>query len=284
MTPKLGIRRAYRDAAKQDTKLNIGPGGHFQKKGWLTVDHYLENVDISCDLRGCPRLPLPSHSVSKIFCSHVIEHLSDEAVSNLFRECFRLLTSGGIVRFSCPDLEKAVLQHRAGLCDPENEVVTQTMRDAPSHLKLLNVLSSFRADEYLGIRNFRAGTMYSGGPIATEAEVERRLAGSTLADFARWAHGLTPDSATYRAHINAFWPTKVLDMMRAAGFRDAALSAHGTSSDEELRGPEFDNRPRISLFVEARAGGPRKAALTNLRTALLATQELRKRARTTLLP
>ncbi len=280
MTLKLGIRRTFRKAAAQcgKLKLNIGPGPRFSKPGWHTLDHYLEGADISCDLRESPRLPLASHSVGKIFCSHVIEHLSDEAVDTLFRECFRLLKNGGIARFSCPDLEKAIAQYRAGMCDPENEVVTRTMREAPSHLKLLNVLSSFRADEYRGIRNEQNDTIYSGGPFATQAEVEERLSGSTLSDFAAWAHGLTPANTTYRAHINAFWPSKVVAKLRRAGFADVAISEYAQSSDDELRDPAFDNRPGISLFVEARAGGSLKAALTNVRIATLAAQEFKQRA------
>jgi hypothetical protein len=211
MPLKLGIRRSFRKAAAECTKVNIGPGPRFAKLGWLTIDHYLDGASISCDLRESPRLPLPSHSVQKIFCSHVIEHLPEDAVDSLFRECFRLLRFGGVARFSCPDLEKAIAQHRAGMCDPANEVVTRTMRDAPSHLKLLNVLSSFRADEYRGMRNYKDDTMYSGGPIATAAEVEERLATSSLSEFATWAHGLVPENATYRAHINAFWPDKVVE-------------------------------------------------------------------------
>ncbi len=274
---KLRIKHTFREAARC-TKLNIGPGGRFQKPGWQTLDYYLDRADINCDLRTSPRLPLDSETVEKVFCSHVIEHLSDEAVDSLFRECFRVLREGGIARFSCPDLEKAVAQHRAGMCDPENEVVTKTMRDAPSHLKLLNVLSSFRAEDYQGIKNYQDGTMYSGGPLAPEAEVERRLKDSTLEDFAKWAHALTPTDATYRAHINAFWPSRVIGKLRAAGFHDVRLSAYAQSSDQELRGPLFDNRPGISLFVEARAIGLRKAAMTKARITLRAAQSFEQRA------
>lgn len=262
------LRRKLRSALQDGLKLNIGPGAHWRRAGWLRLDHYVEGADIRLDLREGKPIPLPSHSVLKIFTSHVIEHLDDRAVDVLFRECYRILRYGGILRVSCPDVEKAVLQHRLGMCDPNNEVVTRTMVRARSHHKLLNVIASFEAPAYHGIRNCRGDTVYAGGPLASEQEVEERLGKYPLGEFAAWVHSLIPGDTTYRAHINAWWPERVLDALRRAGFRDARISGFRGSSDAELREPAFDNRPTLSLFAEATATGPVKWGATAGRVAV----------------
>lgn len=267
---RLGIRRKLRAAIQDGPKLNIGPGARWRRAGWLRLDHYVTDADIRLDLRDGKPIPLPSHSVLKIFTSHVIEHLDDRAVDVLFRECHRILRFGGLLRVSCPDVEKAVTQHRLGLCDPNNEVVTRTMVHARSHHKLLNVIASFRAPEYRGIKNDLGGTAYSGGPLASEQEVEERLRTCPLGEFAAWVHSLIPENSTYRAHINAWWPQRVLDALRRAGFRSVRISSFRGSSDAELRLPGFDNRPTISLFAEATATGPVKLGVTAARVTATA--------------
>ena len=52
-------------------------------------------------LRG---LPLPSGSVDRVYCSHVLEHLSLEDCRKALRETFRILKPGGVFRAVQPDL------------------------------------------------------------------------------------------------------------------------------------------------------------------------------------
>jgi ubiquinone/menaquinone biosynthesis C-methylase UbiE len=236
-------------------KLNVGPGKTWSHPGWKTLD-VAPDADFVCDLRASPRLPLPSHSASVIFSSHVIEHLPDEAVISLFREAHRVLAYRGIFRVTCPDIEKAIQQYRKGDCDPYREVVSKPAADAPSHHRLLNVLASFRAPRYRGKRN--TPRAYVGGPFATKAVVREKVDTLSLEELVRWAVSLIPENATYRAHINGHWPAKVMRMLREAGFADVYISKYRKSRNLELRDEAFDNRPHISLFVEARAVGPKK--------------------------
>lgn len=255
-------------------KINIGPGPRWAKPGWKTLDFYNQQADLLCDLRTNPRLPLASASTQKIYCSHVIEHLTDSAVLNLFRESRRILKHNGIARFACPDLEKAIAQHKAGRCDPNAEIITRTLRSAPSHLRLLNVVASFKSPEYRGTVNTRSGE-YSGGPFAEEAEVHKRLRSQDLQSFADWVQSLVPEDAFYRAHINAFWAEKLSSLLSEAGFTHIRISRYRCSSDAELRGSCFDNRPQLSLFAEVRATGKKKLMQTHLRTAKLKISKLR---------
>lgn len=259
-------------------RLNIGAGPRWTKPGWTTLDHYRGEADITCDLRASPRLPIASHTLTKVYCSHLIEHLKDDAALNLLSETHRVLEYGGIARFSCPDLEKAIAQFQGGICDPRGEVISKPMKHAESHLRLLNVVASFRAPAYRGIVNTKGGE-YSGGPIADLAEVKKRLGRHRLQEFADWVHGMIPADATYVAHINAFWPAKLQAFFRRAGFEDVRTSRFRESGSRELRGVEFDNRPQISLFVEARAHSGAKYLFRGTHAARRTLEDGVRRAR-----
>ena len=50
------------------------------------------------------RLPFEDDSISYIFASHLIEHLSIEEGIEFLKECYRILKPNGIIRLSAPDL------------------------------------------------------------------------------------------------------------------------------------------------------------------------------------
>jgi predicted SAM-dependent methyltransferase len=94
---------------KNDINLNIGSGGksypYFINLD-LPSDHYKNsqknNNYISYNLSK-DNLPFENETVQNIFCSHVIEHVTDEDTLKLFSECIRVLKIGGTLRITCPD-------------------------------------------------------------------------------------------------------------------------------------------------------------------------------------
>ena len=50
-------------------------------------------------------MPFEDDSVDTIYCSHVIEHIETEYVEMFFKESFRVLKLGGVLRIVCPDVE-----------------------------------------------------------------------------------------------------------------------------------------------------------------------------------
>ena len=68
--------------------------------GWTTVDMTKE-CDIYWDLRL--RIPLPDSSVTKIYSSHLFEHLTYEQGQKLFQESMRLLKPGGTFSICVPN-------------------------------------------------------------------------------------------------------------------------------------------------------------------------------------
>ena len=219
------------------TKLNIG-AGKWTRPGWTTVDFY-EGADVNVDLRECPRLPFADGSCSRVFSSHVLEHLDDRAVMHLLREIARVLAPGGVVRLSVPDGAAAMLAY---------EYASVTFFDHGGVLcvgpdiehKLVNFFASYRL----------AG--YSGGPVVDPDEVAKRLRDEpSVGEFAAWCRSLIPTDAEYVAHVNGYDADRLLGMMREAGLHAATRSVYRGSQVAELRRPDFDNRPFVSLFVEA---------------------------------
>jgi len=97
-------------------KINIGCGPK-GIKGWLNFglfpsfripyglvfkknSIYYLNYDLSAGL------PLKNNSIKHIYNSHFIEHLDLKEGIEFFKEVYRVLKPGGIIRTSCPDLEK----------------------------------------------------------------------------------------------------------------------------------------------------------------------------------
>jgi SAM-dependent methyltransferase len=87
--------------AHQVRKLQIGAGGS-NLPGWLNTD--IEPGEGQAYLDATQPIPVPDQSFTYIFSEHVIEHLSFEEGHALFKECFRILASGGRMRIATPNL------------------------------------------------------------------------------------------------------------------------------------------------------------------------------------
>lgn len=69
--------------------------------GWINIDLLGSGADFHWDLRR--PVPLPDGSVSTIYHEHFLEHLPFQAALGTFREAWRLLKPGGVLRFGVPD-------------------------------------------------------------------------------------------------------------------------------------------------------------------------------------
>jgi predicted SAM-dependent methyltransferase len=57
-------------------------------------------------------LPLNNSSVSFLYCSHVLEHLSLEDFRQSLKDCYRILVPGGVFRAVMPDLEGIIATYQ----------------------------------------------------------------------------------------------------------------------------------------------------------------------------
>jgi predicted SAM-dependent methyltransferase len=87
-------------------KINAGSGNH-QHEGYVNVDMNPATFpDVVHDLTVYP-WPFEDHSADEIMCVHVLEHLihqgNAEEFFAFFRECWRILRAGGLLRVVVPD-------------------------------------------------------------------------------------------------------------------------------------------------------------------------------------
>lgn len=81
-------------------KLNLGSGNRNLLAGYATLD---ANPAMAPDIVArVPPIPLADSSCEAIYCSHLIEHLTNEEASELMREVWRVLELGGEAVFIAP--------------------------------------------------------------------------------------------------------------------------------------------------------------------------------------
>lgn len=101
-------RRKFRRA-------HLGPGQRNYLNGWINVDANLvsSKPDVWADLRF--KLPFPDDQLDCIYSHHVIEHLPN--LDFHFREMFRCLKPGGVIRVGGPHGDNAMRAMQDGLHD-----------------------------------------------------------------------------------------------------------------------------------------------------------------------
>lgn len=65
-----------------------------------------------CDCRK--RLPFRNNEVDVIYTSHFLEHVYRHEAVKIFRECYRVLRPGGIIRIALPDTKKLTRAYLEG--------------------------------------------------------------------------------------------------------------------------------------------------------------------------
>src|SRR6185436_6938347 len=82
---------------------NVGCGLHFHPD-WVNVDVVPATGEvIPVDVRK--GLPFADRTFDAVYCSHVLEHLSQRQAASLLQHMHRVLRPGGIIRIAVPDLE-----------------------------------------------------------------------------------------------------------------------------------------------------------------------------------
>lgn len=100
---------------KEFIMLDLGSGAKKGENGWTTVDRF--GADINYDLRK--DIPLNDDCVSKIYTSHMLEHMPFKAQIRLIKECRRLLKRGGIFSVCVPNARNYIEAYNSGnfFCD-----------------------------------------------------------------------------------------------------------------------------------------------------------------------
>jgi predicted SAM-dependent methyltransferase len=123
-------------AGRRDLRLNIGSSAE-HLDGWINADLERDPEGRCLRMDATARWPFEDGSADAVNSEHVIEHLERDDAPKFFREAFRVLRPGGVVRTSTPDLRAIADAYRDA--DP---TVLEAHRahgyDARNHADLLN--------------------------------------------------------------------------------------------------------------------------------------------------
>ncbi len=105
-------------------------------------------------------LPFPPDSADVIYSSHLLEHLYFEEARELIRECFRVLTAGGVLRVVVPDLGAIVREYlgEGPIGELSKDFETMQPADRVNHRLLMRTPAppdgNFLYRIYTGWKNF----------------------------------------------------------------------------------------------------------------------------------
>lgn len=238
---------------KNSNKLLVSVGdknSKFFRLGWKTLD--LIDADYVCDIRR-DNLPFADEEIDLINCSHIVEHLPfSDASMHFYREVWRVLKPGGLVRIVTPDSELLVERYLAGdwrfflECDGP-EILRRIINGKipPESLLIHNRLVSWFAS-YSG----RLDT--AGGPIVVKEEVDRMLSNLDIRQFSDWCVSLLDPGRIY-SHVNLYTYGRLAEEMREAGFRSVFRKEFGDSCHRLISNQSIDQprRKTYSMYLEA---------------------------------
>ncbi|MDR1054613.1 MAG: methyltransferase domain-containing protein [Prevotellaceae bacterium] len=232
--------------------LNIG-SGDWSCKGWTNLDYPTKNYKkvqkghkfIPYNIRE-DKIPFGNSSVDAIYCSHVIEHVESEHAVNMFKDCYRVLKSGGILRIACPDAE--FLYQMAAI---ETDY-WQWKNDSFFSSKLYNTKNKPRTIDYL-VREIASPKLL--GYIHSLNKTDYIDAYRSM-DMYGFLNYLTND-LVYREeftydHISYWTYYKLKGVMSTIGFDFVIRSKWSASCCKQMKSiAKFDTTyPVMSLYVE----------------------------------
>ena len=119
-------------------KLDLGGGFEPGQNGWVNVD-----ISPACDFYWhlSERLPFPDSSVSEIYSSHLLEHLTFLEGQFVLREAKRVLKPGGSIRLCVPNA-RIFIEHYLGQRElPEDFFTWKTAYNSSTRIDALNYVA-----------------------------------------------------------------------------------------------------------------------------------------------
>jgi SAM-dependent methyltransferase len=242
---------------------NIG-AGLFYHKYWTNIDYESEHYSriqnhpfINFNLMDLSPLPIADSSAEIVYSSHTIEHISDEAASNLFKESWRILKPGGVIRITTPDSWLAMEAYKRNDVNFFYWVERYSRNGSWEHLYKMPL--SKASIHQLFLHRFASQLC----EIDIDDSPTKKYSDSEIIDLFE----TNPDESIlsfftskckYNSdhpgnHINWWTRRKAISMLKNSGFDNPYVSGWGQSLLAPLRNTDlFDKtHPKISLYIEA---------------------------------
>jgi SAM-dependent methyltransferase len=242
------------------SKVALGERLHYGfPRDWIHVDW--QDADLTVNLVENPILPFKDNSTRLIFSAHLIEHLPQETLPVLLRECYRILKPGGRIRIECPDIEKLVELYRRS----DDHMLTFFRNAHREQLVARFGYPERYTEDHLSVLGEIANYIVPGQWVHTpvyssKEEFDAKLNSLDLESLAQWCRSLlTSEQRKSGGHQNVLYFSKLKRSMEEARFCDIVRVdfGHTTISDLELNKGAADSiqekphRAFYSLYVEA---------------------------------
>jgi predicted SAM-dependent methyltransferase len=255
-----------RESLEQRRFYNVGAGS-FRHPAWTNVDHpsawyqqaQRNGMDLTWDALAIEPLPIESGTAEVLYTSHTIEHITDAAAVNLFREANRVLKPGGIFRLTMPDID---LGHAAWRRNDRHyfDWIERYSNPAQAARIASRIPMNQASTSQVFLWHFAsaASTLHvDGAPERIDDQALQRI-------FDTHPYEQALDACTAKCpvevqkrhpgnHINWWNAEKLSRLLIDAGFREVRRSGYCQSQCPILRNVVyFDNtRPSVSLYMEA---------------------------------
>jgi SAM-dependent methyltransferase len=255
-------RKLYSDSALRNRRFyNLG-SGDWRHPFWTNVDYSSEYygyandlIDIHWDIASGASLNAPDGQAELCYCSHTVEHLLNEHVDHLFREAFRILKPGGVLRVTCPNMEQyyqawkrrdVFFYYHYDYIVPFGDETGSYTRDTMS-IWLVNELATQLVQ-----------SVYQGhSPRYTDAkELDQILQSGPMGEVFDRLCSEVDFSVQQRVpgnHVNWWTNRKLCAAMTRAGFSETVVTVAGGSVAPPMRDRSYFDKqnPTFSLFVDA---------------------------------
>lgn len=249
---------------------HLGFGGGFHHPCWRNLDilrpniedwdnTYRPDIDLIHDMLMKDPLPIDDQSAEIIQSQYSIEHVHDAAAYHFFKEAYRALKPGGVLKIVVPNIELDYLAYTNN--DPSYfaiESMSQKKHYQKSGFKTPFNETTF---EQVFLSRFASNaTMIHGGdnPNKIDDEEFKHVFGTMTKEDA-FAHCSSKCSVEVQKkirynHINWWSHDKLIAALKTAGFEQASILAPHQSSLSVLRNKSYFDTlwNYVSLFVEAR--------------------------------
>jgi len=236
---------------------NIGAGS-FRHKDWINIDHSsdwysgVQGEMIEWNLLELSPIKIISNSADLLYSSHVIEHVTDEAVQNLCNEMYRVLKPNSVARIQAPNVDIFYNNFK------KNNITSWLANKNPSMSKIpLGNVSPAQAFVWAFASNATNIHRDGANKRLTDDMINKAFFEKDYVDALNYCTSfvsLEKQKKYPGNHMNWWNPTKIISMLEEVGFSEVYESHFGESKAIEMRDTKYFDfgHKGISFYVEAR--------------------------------
>lgn len=226
-------------------KLNIGPGGKWRKEGWETLDNARPVWGTPWEHYGSVwQTGLPDDAFEIVFISHVLEHVPHFRIERTLAEINRVMNQGGLLRIAVPDLQKAVAAYHSRDLDYFSSDAVHGADHLGRGGLLLNHFISPGHQTFAFNRDFTPIGCYAH-TYGYDFEMFEIL-------LAKWGFGEINRSEYCQSSLEELRAPGVVVHAGKSYLMGEAQASRLIKEESDAYMTDFDNKPRMSLYVEAR--------------------------------